>query len=65
MVGIIMAIIGVVLMSVTHIKRLICLRESKNPLTKQNEAEKGAVIKDYEMNPLMSKQKLTGHDVKT
>jgi hypothetical protein len=62
MVGIVMTLTGIILMSITHLKRLCCklgVKESKN-----DEIAKGTVIKDYEMNPLMSKTQ-NCHTVKT
>lgn len=56
-VGISLTLVGIVLMSMTHLRRLVCKisdTDSKTLPVKSEAAEKGTVIKDYEMNPLMS-----------
>lgn len=64
-VGIAMTLVGIVMMSMTHLKRFCCrIRINSTPLSKNEEIEKGTVIKEYEMNPLMSKLH-NSHDVKT
>lgn len=55
-VGIVMTIFGIILMSMTHLKRIICrlsLNDSKALLSKTDEVERVKVIKDYEMNSLI------------
>lgn len=47
-------LLGVILMSVSQLKKIFCANEkSKNLLEKLEANGNGAVIKDYEMNPLM------------
>jgi hypothetical protein len=63
-VGIVLTLAGIILMSMTHLRRLCCqIRvNTTTPHSKTADTEKGTVIKDYEINPLMSK---VNYDVKT
>lgn len=50
--GVVLSIIGIVLMSITHAKRVFCSDKNASKLPSKVEAN-GSVIKDCEMNPLM------------
>ena len=57
-VGIVMMLIGIILMSISHLRRLCCQTHihSMTPLSKTEEIEKGTVIKIFEMNPLITQK---------
>lgn len=54
-IGIFLLLIGLILMSVGQLKKFFCTNDKSSSLLSKLEANgNGAVIKDYEMNPLMS-----------
>lgn len=57
--GIFLLVIGLFFISASQLRKILCPKEKSSNLLSKIEANgKGAVIKDYEMNPLMTKTEL-------